>query len=214
MRTHDQMTEGILSRQLMEDHHSRRGAIQMREFYVDTRSSGFGLAHLLVSYVSPESRFHLDESVRRSIEAVLSFLEKYQRPDGCLDLAGCNFASPPDTAFTMNALLNGWWLMEKHAEPETAWLHAPLRRLIESCAEGVAAGGFHTPNHRWAIAACLLIRVLVATGVSELCKATEFTMFGMDVNTFAGYLSWAVGACVFVACNYAGQRFFAFKEKK
>ena len=64
------------------------------------------------------------------------------------------------------------------------------------------------------IAACLLIRVLVATGVSELCKATEFTMFGMDVNTFAGYLSWAVGACVFVACNYAGQRFFAFKEKK
>ena len=64
------------------------------------------------------------------------------------------------------------------------------------------------------IAACLLIRVLVATGVSELCKATGFTMFGMDVNTFAGYLSWAVGACVFVACNYIGQRFFAFKEKK
>ena len=64
------------------------------------------------------------------------------------------------------------------------------------------------------IAACLLIRVLVATGVSELCKATGFTMFGMDVNIFAGYLSWAVGACVFVACNYIGQRFFAFKEKK
>ena len=64
------------------------------------------------------------------------------------------------------------------------------------------------------IAACLLIRVLVATGVSELCKAAKFTMFGMDVNTFAGYLSWAVGACVFVACNYVGQRFFAFKEKK
>ena len=64
------------------------------------------------------------------------------------------------------------------------------------------------------IAACLLIRVLVATGVSELCKATGFTMSNMDVNTFAGYLSWAVGACVFVACNYVGQRFFAFKEKK
>ena len=64
------------------------------------------------------------------------------------------------------------------------------------------------------IAACLLIRVLVATGVSELCKATGFTMFGMDVNTFAGYLSWAVGACVFVACNYICQRFFAKKKKK
>ena len=39
-------------------------------------------------------------------------------------------------------------------------------------------------------------------------------MFGMDVDTFAGNLSWAVGACVFVACNYVGQRFFAFKEQK
>ena len=29
MRTHDQMTEGILSRQLMEDHHSRRGLLKM-----------------------------------------------------------------------------------------------------------------------------------------------------------------------------------------
>ena len=182
MRTHDQMTEGILSRQLMEDHHSRRGAIQMRGFYVDTRSSGFGLAHLLVSYVSPESRFHLDESVRRSIEAVLSFLEKYQRPDGCLDLAGCNFASPPDTAFTMNALLNGWWLMEKHAEPETAWLHAPLRRLIESCAEGVAAGGFHTPNHRWAICAFLKHAAKI-TGREEFSRrADEYLNEGLDIN--------------------------------
>ena len=64
------------------------------------------------------------------------------------------------------------------------------------------------------IAACLLIRVLVATGVSELSKALSLTMFGMDVNSFAANLSWAVGACVFVACNYVGQRFFAFREKK
>ena len=63
------------------------------------------------------------------------------------------------------------------------------------------------------IAVCLLIRMGVATGVSALSKAMSWTVFGMDVNTFAGYLSWAVGACVFVACNYIGQRFFAFREK-
>ena len=63
------------------------------------------------------------------------------------------------------------------------------------------------------IAVCLLIRMGVATGVSALSKAMSWTLFGMDVNTFAGYLSWAVGACVFVACNYIGQRFFAFREK-
>ena len=64
------------------------------------------------------------------------------------------------------------------------------------------------------IIACLLIRVIIATAVTEGCKALSFTMFSMDVNTFAAYLGWAVGACTFVACNYIGQRFFAFKEKE
>ena len=64
------------------------------------------------------------------------------------------------------------------------------------------------------IVVCLLIRVIAATAVSELCKAWSLSMFGMDVNSFAGNMSWLVGACVFVACNYVGQRFFAFKEKE
>ena len=64
------------------------------------------------------------------------------------------------------------------------------------------------------IVACMLVRVVVATVVSEVSKAAGWAMFGMDVNTFAGNLSWAVGAVVFVACNYVGQRFFAFREKK
>ncbi len=64
------------------------------------------------------------------------------------------------------------------------------------------------------IVVCLLLRVIAATAVSEGCKAAGISMFGMDVNSFAANLSWAVGACVFVGCNYIGQRFFAFKEKK
>ena len=63
------------------------------------------------------------------------------------------------------------------------------------------------------IAACMLIRVIAATLVSEGCKAAGLSMLGMSVNDFAANMSWAVGACVFVACNYIGQRFFAFKEK-
>ncbi len=63
------------------------------------------------------------------------------------------------------------------------------------------------------IVVCLLVRVLVSTVVSEASKAMGLSMFGMDVNSFAANLSWAVGAVTFVACNYIGQRFFAFKEK-
>ena len=59
----------------------------------------------------------------------------------------------------------------------------------------------------------MLVRVVVATLVSEGCKAANLSMFSMSVNDFAANMSWAVGACVFVACNYVGQRFFAFREK-
>ena len=182
MNAYDGQTARLLSHQLREDHQSRRGAFQMRGYHADTRSSGFGLAHLLVSYVSPESRFYLNEEVRSAIEAAFEYLEKYQRPGGCLDLAGCNFASPPDTAFTMNAVLNGWWLMEKHPQPETDWLRAPLMRLLESCAEGIAEGGFHTPNHRWAICACLKATAKI-TGREEFSRrADEYLNEGLDIN--------------------------------
>ena len=214
MQAFDGMTAGILSRQLMEPHHSRRGAIQMRGFYADTRSSGFGLAHLVVSYVSPASRFHLKEEVRRGIEAVLSYLQQYQRPGGCLDLAGCNFASPPDTAFTMNALLNGWWLMEKYAEPETEWLRAPLLRLLESCAEGTAAGGFHTPNHRWAICAFLKHAARITGREDFSRRADEYLNEGLDINADGEFAERSAGGYNKVNDDQMIRLFLATGEKR
>lgn len=64
------------------------------------------------------------------------------------------------------------------------------------------------------IALCYFIAyVVVSPIVSLICTANGLTMFGWSVNKFAGNVSMAVGACMFVACNYVGQRFFAFKEK-
>ena len=193
MKAHDEQTARLLSCQLMETHHSRRGAYQMRGFYADTRSSGFGLAHVLISYISPESRYYLSHEARSSMEAAFGYLESYQRPDGCLDLAGCNFASPPDTAFTMNAVLNGWWLLEKRPQPETEWLRTPLMRLLESCAEGIAAGGFHTPNHRWAICACLKA-VSKITGREDFSlRADEYLNEGLDINADGEFAERSAG---------------------
>lgn len=46
-----------------------------------------------------------------------------------------------------------------------------------------------------------------------ICITNQFTMFGWTVEKCAGNVSMVVGSCLFVACNYVGQRFFAFKEK-
>lgn len=50
--------------------------------------------------------------------------------------------------------------------------------------------------------------------VKWICLTNSLTMFGWTNAVFAGNFSMIVGSCLFVAFNYIGQRFFAFREKK
>ena len=63
------------------------------------------------------------------------------------------------------------------------------------------------------IAVCYGLAYGIAIPVTRwLCTANSWTMFGWTIDKFAGNFSMLVGACLFVAFNYIGQRFFAFKE--
>ena len=65
------------------------------------------------------------------------------------------------------------------------------------------------------IIVCYVIAyVLISPLVSWISTSNGWSMFGWSIEKFAGNLSLAAGACTFVACNYVGQRFFAFREKK
>ena len=60
----------------------------------------------------------------------------------------------------------------------------------------------------YALAYCIAIPL-----INYICTANSISMFGMSVKTFADTASMIIGSCLFVAFNYIGQRFFAFKEK-
>lgn len=65
------------------------------------------------------------------------------------------------------------------------------------------------------IAVCFtLANVIALPLVEKFCIANSITMFGWSVETFAGNASMIAGSCLFVAFNYIGQRFFAFKSKE
>ena len=179
---HDSETERLLSAQCDTAESDVFGAFILNGCHTDTRFSGFGLSQIATSYLIPQSRYYHVPQVRLALERAFSYLFAHQRPGGCLDLSGCNFASAPDTAFTMNAVITVWNLREKYGTPATEWLTPCLRRLIESCCEGVMNGGFHTPNHRWAISACLkhAARICGRPDFSE--KADVYLGEGLDIN--------------------------------
>lgn len=64
------------------------------------------------------------------------------------------------------------------------------------------------------IAVCYGLAYGIAIPLTKwICLANSISMFGWSVETFAGNVSMLAGSCLFVAFNYIGQRFFAFKEK-
>ena len=178
----DGSIQELLDRQILSPDDPRYGGFWSEGFHVEPRHSAFILSKLIVAFVQPGSRWYLSADLGRAIRASLTYMERYQRPDGCFDLSACNFASPPDTAFMVNEMINAWRLLEKCDAPEAAFIREPMLAIMDRAASGIAAGGFHTPNHRWAISACLK-HLEQITGRSELgARAEQYLREGLDIN--------------------------------
>ena len=180
----DAQVEHLLSRQIIDESDPRYGGFWSEDvdFHVEPRHTGFFLSRIIESFVHPGSRWFESDRAAGGIRAALTFLERHQRPDGCLDLSSCNFASPPDTAFVMNAMVTAWRIMERYPTPAADFIREPMLAIMNRAAGGVAAGGFHTPNHRWAIAACLL-QLASVTGRADLApRARQYLNEGLDIS--------------------------------
>ncbi len=182
LNAEDIRVESLLARQILNEQDDRFGGFWVEGFHVEPRACGFYLSNLVMAFVTEDSRWYLNDRLKDAIRAAFVYMQRHQRPDGCYDLSYCNFASPPDTAFMINAVLNAWWLLEKCKADGADFIREPLYKLIDSAATGIMTGGFHTPNHRWAIAACLLSCARI-TGRPELTsRANEYLREGLDIN--------------------------------
>ena len=65
------------------------------------------------------------------------------------------------------------------------------------------------------IAVCWVIAYVIAVPLTSwICTANNISLFSWSVQTTSANLSMVIGSVLFVACNYVGQRFFAFEEKE
>ncbi len=77
--------------------------------------------------------------------------------------------------------------------PTDESLLPPLTELIERACEGSAAGGFHTPNHRWAISACLLEGAAITGREDFARRAGVYLGEGLDIDESGEFAERSTG---------------------
>jgi hypothetical protein len=116
-------------------------------------SAGAVIEACAAALVCPQSRYHPDPSTLLDrIRLAAGFLERSQSPEGFIDLLSTNFDSPPDTGFVVHNVATAAALGKLYGNQA---LVDALRPFLVKAGGGLAAGGIHTPNHRWVVSSAL-----------------------------------------------------------
>lgn len=136
---------------------------------VEGKFTIYQLTNALCVYFCKESRYYKDAAILEAVKRGIGFIEKWQREDGSLDYPTCNFYSAPDTAFCFRRLYGAWEILRKYGgTAEEKELQDRYLVLLLKCVPIMLYGGFHTPNHRWAVTAALLCLVKLVGENGEL----------------------------------------------
>ena len=157
---------------------------------VQAKFAIYRIAGMAAAYCNEDTCFYRDGRVYDSILKGLDYVTGVQHESGLFDYITCNFFSAPDTAFCIKKLLPLYQYLkgrrDREAEPELReeenCILGKVEQIVRQGAYGLLQGGFHTPNHRWAIASLLM-------SCSRLfdCKEMETAAFtylneGIDCN--------------------------------
>jgi hypothetical protein len=118
-----------------------------------SRKIGYDFANLSAGYVSPQSKYYHHAQVVTTLEKVVQFLASFQAADGTVNIG--NLESPPDTAFLLESLTAGAFLLMKDDSATISGVSEAIKQFLLKAGEALVIGGVHTPNHRWVICAAL-----------------------------------------------------------
>ncbi|GAA1135683.1 hypothetical protein GCM10009630_38190 [Kribbella jejuensis] len=108
---------------------------------------------LVSGYVWGRSSYHHDASLLGPLTWLIEQLAVRQHEDGLYDVG--NLHSPPDSAFAIQDVCMLYALLDADGQASTAGLRTTLASVIKKAGPALAAGGVHTPNHRWEVSAAL-----------------------------------------------------------
>lgn len=187
----EKRVEYLLYNQIIDESNQDHGAVLLHKNYVEPKSTIYSVTTGIALYLNQKSKYYKNKSLAECIKRGLEYVRRMQRENGLFDLLSCNFYSAPDTAFCLKRLIPSYRLLQKHNELKE--VKELIYQIIVDGAEGMLEGGFHTPNHRWAIASVLLA-VYNMTGQNQFkIEAEKYLNEGIDCNTYGEYAERSSG---------------------
>lgn len=166
----------------------------------DVKPTIYAMATAVAVYLNEKSRFYQSKELLSALELAVQFVKRTQRPNGYFDYVTCNFFSAPDTSFCFKRLIAAYRLMVKY-DPQretTGFLQKEYLSMMHHALEGIRDGGFHTPNHRWAICAALMQGANLFAEEQEFahslkCRAQQYLAEGIDGDEYGDYAERSTG---------------------
>ncbi len=190
----DKRVKKCLRTQIMDEKSPFYGGFPDETDLLQAKYTVYRLTTMIAAYSNEDCAYYKDGKVAERILLGLDYVERVQNEDGLFDFTVCNFHSAPDTAFIVKRMLPCLHYLHDHErDGNQERIYQKLYRIGKKAAEGLLQGGFHTPNHRWAIASNLL-ECADFFGEEQLTEAAGiYLREGIDCNEDGEYAERSAG---------------------
>ena len=192
----DGVVRETLRAQCMDESSRFYGALEETAQGVTGPHASISLARRLIEgYCAPGGAFCGREELLDRAALAMEFALTLVHEDGTIDLVSTNFHDASETACAVQTAAPALMLLCEFGRgaPGEAALDALLQRFIDRAADGLLAGGFHTPNHRWVHAAALALCWKLTGREACLEKMRAFLAEGVDCDAEGEYTERSSG---------------------
>ena len=171
------------------------GGFYDKDRMVQAKIAIYQVLPLIECYINEDTRFYKSEKIYESMMLGFDYIRKNQHENGLFDYVTCNFNSAPDTAFCILEFLPVIDLLREKPDKtkEETEILKRCEEIVHDGIYGMLEGGFHTPNHRWAIAALLCKGYVLFTDEKLKDAAFEYLKEGIDCNEDGEYAEKSAG---------------------
>ncbi len=195
LRDTEKRARRAMKTQNLEGNSPYYGAFVMPNGVYMQKHALYCIADIAAVYCNPDAGCYHDETMLASMLRGLDYVSAQQHENGLFDYITCNFFSAPDTAFCIGIILPALQYLKglKSRTEGEQQLHDRMDAIVHAGGRGLLEGGFHTPNHRWAIAS-LLATCGKMYGEEDLTQAAQIYLNeGIDCNADGEYSEKSAG---------------------